>query len=65
MPWSTSPTPPPGRSKYLLTEYLGVDKNMIAHFKRANSRWCCILKNFPRIYMLEHEVGLLNELDED
>ena len=38
---------------------------MIVHFKRANSRWCCIFKNCPQIYMLEHEVGLLNELDED
>ena len=54
-----------GKIKYLLTEYLGVDKKMIAHFKWANSRWCCIFKNYPHIYMLEHEVGLLNELDED
>ena len=54
-----------GKIKYLMTEYVGVDRKMIAHFKRANTRWCCIFKNYPQIYMLEHEIGLLNELDDD
>ena len=38
---------------------------MIAYFRRQNSRWCCIFKNYPQIYMLEHEIGLLNNLDDE
>ena len=53
-----------GRIKYLLIDYLGLDKKMVAYFRRQNSRWCCIFKNYPQIYMLEHEIGLLNHLDE-
>ena len=53
-----------GRIKYLLIDYLGLDKKQVAYF-RQNSRWCCIYKNYPQIYMLEHEIGLLNNLDDD
>ena len=52
-----------GRIKYLLIDYLGLDKKMVAYFRRQNSR-CCIFKNYPQIYMLEHEIGLLNHVDE-
>ena len=54
-----------GKIRYLLTEYLGLDRKTISHIKRQNSRWCCIFKNYPQIYMLEHEIGLLNTLDDD
>jgi len=54
-----------GRIKYLLIDYLGLDKKQVAYFRRQNSRWCCIYKNYPQIYMLEHEIGLLNNLDDD
>ena len=53
-----------GRIKYLLIDYLGLEKKMVQHSRRQNSRWCCIFKNYPQIYMLEHEIGLLNHLDD-
>jgi hypothetical protein len=53
-----------GKIKYLLQEYLGLDRKMIARFKRANSRWCTIYKNYPQVYMVEREIGLLNIMDE-
>ena len=37
-----------GRIKYLLVDYLGLDKKMIAYFRRQNSRWCCIFKTTRR-----------------
>jgi hypothetical protein len=52
-----------GRIKYLLTNYLGLGRKQVAFFRRQNSRWCCIYKNYPQMYMLEHEIGLLNNLD--
>ena len=52
-----------GRIKYLLIDYLGIDKKMIRKFRISNSRWCTIFKNYPQLYMLEREIGLLNEDD--
>ena len=52
-----------GRIKYLLIDYLGIDKKMIRKFRTSNSRWATIYKNYPQIYMLEREIGLLNEDD--
>ena len=54
-----------GKIKYLLQEYLDIDKNMIRYFKNAHSRWCCIFKNYPMAYMLEHEIGMSNTTDSD
>ena len=54
-----------GKIKYLLQEYLDIDKKMVRYFKNANSRWCCIFKNFPMAYMLEHEIGMLHANEED
>ena len=54
-----------GRIKYLLIDYIGLDKKQVSYFKRQNSRFCCIFKNYPMAYMLEREVGLLNTLDDD
>ena len=54
-----------GRIKYLLTDYFGLDRKQVAYFRRQNSRWRCVYKNYPQIYMLEHEIGLLNNLDDD
>ena len=34
-----------GRIKYLLIDYLGIDKHMISKFRKSNSRWCTIFKN--------------------
>ena len=54
-----------GRIKYLLIDYLGLDKKQVGYFRRQNPRWCCPYTNYPQIYMLEHELGLLNNLDDD
>ena len=54
-----------GKIRYLLQEYLDIDKKMIKYFKNANSRWCCIFKNFPMGYMLEHEIGMLHANDDE
>ena len=53
-----------GRIKYLLIDYLGLDRKHVGYFRRQNSKWSCIYKNYPQIYMLEHEIGLLNNLDD-
>ena len=54
-----------GRIKYLLIEYLGLNKKMVQYFRKQNSRWGCIFENYPVVYMLEHKIGLLNHLDDD
>ena len=54
-----------GKIKYLLQEYLDVDKKMIKYFKNAHSRWCCIFKNFPQAYMLEQEIGMMHQANDD
>ena len=45
-----------GRIQYLLIDDLGLDKKQVAYFRKQNSRWCCIFKNYPMAYMLEHEM---------
>ena len=54
-----------GKIKYMLEEYVGLDKKQIAYTKRQNSRACTIFKNYPQCYLLEHEIGLLNLHDDD
>jgi hypothetical protein len=54
-----------GKIKCLLEEYVGLDKKQIAYMKRQNSRWCTIFKNYPQVFMVEHEVGLLSVMDDD
>ena len=54
-----------GKIKYLLQEYLDIDKKMIKYFKNAHSRWCCIFKNFPQAYMLEQEIGMMHQANDD
>ena len=49
--------------KYVLSEYLGLDKKQISEFKKFNTRWVAILKNYPGIYVTEHKLGLL-QVDE-
>ena len=53
-----------GKVKYLLTEYLDIDKKQIKYWKQCSSRWVLIGKNYKQYYITEHEVGLLN-IDED
>ena len=50
-----------GKVKYMLQTYLDLDEKMIKYFKRSSSRWCAIYKNFPQLYVLQHEIALLNQ----
>ena len=47
--------------KYVSQNYFDIEDTMIEHFKRLNSRYVCIRKNFPMSYCSEHEIGLLND----
>ena len=40
---------------------VGVAKKQINRFKRMNTRPVLILKNYPQVYMTQHEIGLLSE----
>lgn len=50
--------------KYLLTEYLGMDRNTIKKIKGAKSRWATIFKNYPMIAMTEKDAFLMGDDDE-
>ena len=51
--------------KYVLTEYLGLDKYQISKFKKLNSRWICIVRAYPSAYLSEHQIGLLHTEDNE
>ena len=51
--------------KYLLTEYLGIDKKEFADIKRKKSRWCTVFKNYPQVVMTESDIWLPSMTDED
>ena len=48
-------------TKYLLTEYLGLDTKSIQRIKRLKTRWCCIFKNYPQFCLTEHDAFLLGD----
>ena len=53
-----------GRSlKYLLEQYLGLDKAQIARVKHLNSRWVTIIKSYPMVVLSEKESYVLNVND--
>jgi hypothetical protein len=50
-----------GRSmKYLLENYLGLDKEQVKRIKKLGSRWVSILKTFPMIVLSEKEAFVMN-----
>ena len=51
--------------KYVLNNYLDIDDKMIKFFKKLNSRWVCIRKNFPMCWVSEHACALLNVDSDD
>ena len=53
-----------GKVKYLLIEYLDIDKKQIRYWKQCHTRWVLIGKNYKQYYITEHELGLLN-IDSD
>jgi hypothetical protein len=55
------PTGLGGRSlKYLLDQYLGLDKEQIKRIKKLDSRWVTILKSYPMVVLSEKEAYILN-----
>ena len=54
-----------GRSlKYLLEQYLGLDKHQIKRLKNLNSRAVTILKSYPMCVLSEKEAYVLNTGDD-
>jgi ABC-type dipeptide/oligopeptide/nickel transport system ATPase component len=47
--------------KYLLTEYLGLNKPTMKRIKNANSRWATIFKNYPNVCLTEKEVFVIKD----
>lgn len=50
--------------KYLLSEYLGMDKKTIKKIKNSKSRWATIFKNYPQFAMTENNLFLMNNEDD-
>jgi len=51
-------------NKHLLAPYVGLNNKHIQYLKKLSTRAVAIFKNYPGVYMSEHEVGLLM-LDDD
>ena len=51
--------------KYLLEQYVDLEKKDIRRFKRINSRWVAVFKWAPRIFLSEHEIGFLDRDSDD
>ena len=49
--------------KYLLDQYLGLDKEQIKRIKKLDSRWVTIMKSYPMIVLSEKEAYVLNPKD--
>jgi len=51
--------------RYFLENYVGIDKKMINYFKKQNTRAVTIFKNFPILYLGDHEVGIVSSFGDD
>lgn len=51
--------------KNLLENYLGMHKDFLNWTKRKKSRWACVLRGFPNMFINENEVWLTNELQDN
>ena len=55
-----------GRSlKYLLDQYLGLDKKQIERIKKLKGRWVTILKSYPMVCLSENQAYILNDKEGD
>lgn len=55
-----------GRSlKYLLENYLGLDKYQIKKVKKLKSRWVSVLKTYPQVIVSEREIYTINHDEDD
>jgi hypothetical protein len=46
--------------KYLLENYLSLDKHQIAKLKGIKSRWVTIVKSYPNVILSQHDAYILN-----
>jgi hypothetical protein len=60
-PWSGASR----QLRYLLTEYIGLDRHIIKKNKMMRSRWVCIHKNFPMFIFGQKEAYMLANDDDD
>jgi GTPase SAR1 family protein len=51
-------------TNYMLTEYVGFDKEDIKMIKKMKTRWCCIYKNYPQVVMTEEDIWILADQDD-
>lgn len=42
--------------KYLIDNYMGIDKKQFKKIKASKSRWCCFHKDYPNAVILEKEI---------
>lgn len=55
-----------GRSlKYLLENYLGLDRDQIKKIKKLKSRWVSVLKTYPEVIVSEREIYTVNNDDDE
>jgi hypothetical protein len=55
-----------GRSlKYLLENYLGLDRDQIKRVKKLKSRWVSVMKSYPKVVVSESEIYTLNNDDDE
>ena len=47
--------------KYLLDQYLGLNKTQIERMKNIKSRWVAVVRKYPRAIVTQHEVSLLKD----
>jgi len=52
-------------TRYLLEQYVGLDKDMISKIKKMPTRWCCVFKNYPQAVMTQRRIMLASTMDED
>lgn len=48
--------------EYCLQQYFGLDKTKIKKILDLNSRWCCLLKEYPQVLISENFIIMLKDL---
>ena len=48
--------------KYLLDNYLGLDKKQIETVKSLETRWCCITKSYPSVLISEKDIYIVKAI---
>lgn len=51
--------------KYLLVEYLGLDRHQIKKIRKTKSRWVTVFKTYPQVILTENEIMMAKDGIED